>query len=322
MKVVILGAGPAGLIAALWVQRNIAEAKITVLDRKPISKFSEPEVNHPFFVHEDIGPVLGVPLRKVRIMEGVLSDKMPAEWANHYAHSTIGILTPNVLWEFGSDPVKVRTAYMADSLLSGILDQLNPNRVKLVGGVQLKHLRLDDRYIDLDPKPNEDFTYDYLINTIPLPSFLGLSDDFELTAQLQFANVTVLTWDMRLDPRFNQVAQIFYHPEGKWSWTRFSNVFGLITVECPNWIRSQDIVSLEYFPAGYEGLSPDYRRFDNPPLRFIPANEAFIDQLIFKHTRMYGILHLGRFATWRYKRVDHLPADMDRIVHYMQKESA
>jgi len=330
MKIVVLGAGPAGLIASLMIQRAFPKAEITLIDKKPVDKFSEPEVKHPFFIHEDIGPLLGVPLKKVRISESVLSDKSPAEWANYYSWNTIGLLTPNVIWEFDK-PFRVREAFMADRLTHGLFEQLNPNRVNAVGGISLEGIDLGLKMVQYCEvgvvRPNTyHVPYDYLINTIPLPMFLKLSGLIDKRPFPKMANspMLIFTWDQRNNPFYNKVAQIFFNPESNRGFTRFGNIFGQVTWEAPCSADPDSFDLHQYpinFPCGYHGLATIQPEKHTPPLRFIPADERAIDTEIFRLTREHDILQLGRYATWRYRRVDHLPGDMTKIVDHIFKES-
>lgn len=320
MKIAIIGGGPAGLITALIIRREIPAADISIFDRQPKAKLRKPANNHPFFIHADIGNEIGVPLKKVRVRESVVSKDDPSAWPNMYSMNTIGMLTENAMWEFDK-AIRVREAWIASDLQSTLIDQLHR-----VDFVESPGLMIDkNRTITVGTTRDH---FDFVINTIPLPNFAKMIGENN-PPTMNFAPMKLFFFSGK--PRspwkaehLNKVAQVYYCPNDDYGWTRFSNIFGSVSIEMSLW-QSQKALPCDVpkaLPYPYDEMLADntsWTCIDAPGLRFIPGHEEAIDAFIYRLTFNHRIMQIGRFATWRYKRVDHIPEDAKKLVHLIKK---
>lgn len=300
MKISVIGAGPAGLIAA----KAFLEAGhcVTIYDKQQPGRRSK---SHPFFIHRDIGAELGIQLQKVRAQEVVACEAPESDWANLWSLNTTGIITENRMWSVERRSVK--NFYVSDNLLDDL-------RGMLKGSVSLLY---EDVHRDRFNKIVEES--DYTISTIPLDITCGWMG--MVVPKLEYSPMRLFRWDLTEDPKFNKVTQIYYDPSAKNGWVRFCNDRGFITAE----LTCDEKIEIGKLPAGYDEEMVPYRSkfvLSRPKLRYIPIGERARKSIITELTNRYRIMSIGRFATWSYKRVDHLPEDARKLVEIVEIKGA
>ena len=331
LRIGILGGGPAGMIAALEVRkvfRNLAD--ILIFDMAPKEKMRDPAIKHPFFVHEDVASQIGVPLKKIRVRESVSCMNPRSDWARLYSMATTGMLTENALTDFTSE-VRVRDAWVSNSIVADLYDKAVESRAHIIDGVEIQSISRGGKAAVIHPSSGGGVAVDVIISTIPAPALIRIlkASDLGITAdQFMTENAVVACGDFSNNSLVNKCAEVVYDPSAHDNWIRFANIFGVVTIEYHRATTLQMVNRMfdgpharVRIPEPYDSLL-EASKFSISAHngRFIPIDEQLRRAMIYRLTSKYSIFSLGRFATWSYKRVDHLPADAAAIVRMIDKK--
>lgn len=314
MKIAILGAGPAGLIAAKRCAIEFPKAQIDVLDSKP-ELAAEAPAYHPFFFHKNVSMELGIRLQPVDVR--VVIHAVPfSEAATQWSLRTIGRLSENILWRYDK-PQNVEKWFVTpkgQSLQLQLYQQLKwqPN-IRFQFSTRLTAISMDRRIMMAsDGVPEK---YDIIISTIPLNAYSTLVDDVIPLSQI---TTDVITVDLEEKDDINGVCEVHYLLDRS-GVVRLSNTHGFVTLElgCAPEDRqtSYPLRNCMTLPPPYNTVIRDSAGFvttQQKLIRFIPSTLS--KPYIFRRTADHDTYFLGRNATWSYKRIEDLVEDMDTII--------
>lgn len=313
MKIVILGAGPAGLIAAKRCMLEFPDAQIDVLDSQPEFAVNYP-IYHPFFFHKDVSMELGIKLQPVDVR--VVIHSVPfSEAATQWSLRTIGRLSKNILWRYDK-PQNVEKWFVTPKgkgLQFQLYQQLKwQSNIKFRFSVKIEKIT-SEKWVCISN--DEDVSFDILISTIPLSSYSILAGD---VIPLSHIAVDVVTAGLEFHDVINGVCEVHYLLDREGA-VRLSNTQGFLTMELG---CAPEDGKVRYPRQGCMSLPPPYNRvirdtkdFSSETqklIRFIPS--PLSKPYIFRRTADHDTYFLGRNATWSYKRIEDLVEDMDTII--------
>ncbi len=306
MKIVIVGAGLAGAIAygAMRSHKPLvfdaSEPGKTGFDRhKAIMRIRDPS----------LGFLLGCNLEKINIRKAVLYGgklhEQPSITTNNlYSLKAYGRISDRSVYHLGQD-----TRYLIKGApISPDVVNFGHKLFKITPGIAT-FLTCDERRIEVE--------YDFIISTIPIASLIGAT---------KWSNDTVLVNSFRAEPIWvttvplkvpSDVHQTIYVPEGKYSSYRVSLEGDRLIYESVG--EDTDGLEKEVLASHFGLFTEDIdylkaKTVKQPLGKLLPAPEEQRKYSIYSLTNRYKVFSLGRFATWKPIRADHLISDIERII--------
>lgn len=292
MKVAVIGAGHAGLIAAQMLRRELYD--VTVYERN-----NELPLNHVSvlrFRTDALQKALGVPLKKVRVIKDVVDSRGIIADSLSYAKKVTG--------EYRTDrsvPIEpeVVERYIYDGNLSEFLSQ----------GLNISY------GVDIKEFPDWLFGPHSTISTIPMDSFTGgvTKEEFKRTSS------TCIT--ARLIGVDAYLSAYVSNPDSYIA--RISVTGSLIQVDLSQEVvesvsvhAAQSILAEAYELLGISLIDDqDVRVHYGSSTKLLPIDERERKRIIMKLTDEFNIYSVGRQATWRPKLLlDDVVDDVRKVI--------
>lgn len=316
-KVLVVGAGISGLIMSrMLTKQNIDHI---VVERS----YSLPTL-HLHYIHEDVGSFFGSKLKRIGIKKsifwnGKFLDHASVEMQNHFSYITTEKLFNNSSsftdrndgWvpEEGWRSFHEKFASLCDPVKFG----MKLHDVDLVNNVATLHSGRG--FTD----PNI-IRYRNIVFTIPLPAILPAVNYFLPEGKLLNSPIPVHTLELTEQEVSDDVFQIIYLPKGNFGFCRVSLMNRKILAEetlpqfrndaqrseFPEFLRT-------WLPILKKRKDLDMRLETNFNGRFIVHDEGFRIGAL-KYLEANQIHALGRYATYSYKRTDHIIDDAQAIM--------
>src|SRR3990167_8611666 len=315
-NLLIIGAGLSGLLAA-------AKAEKCGMDYLVIEKSQALPKAKIHYLHSDMNNALPIKLKKIEIFKniywkGEFLDRFNIPMMNEFACKTNEKLTENSIKYINGER---EFGYIPFSGIENISDELFSclNRERFIFGAEYENSfnnneSNDEIIVKLDT--NEKIICKNIISTIPLPVMLktlGVDVDCLKTMPLNMIELKI-NKENREKILETDLYEIIYLPSCEFGMSRFSILGKRFVIELAE--EEFDEKRFEEFFGIFSGfkekLNFKYIKATNPYGRFCPIDEdkriELINRLIKKK-----IYPAGRYASWKYKRVDSVADDIEEI---------
>jgi len=293
-SITIVGAGMSGLIAAEVLSANGFEYSIS--ERRKISDIlTEPE--NVYYYHSDnISKIIPVPLKKVEV------KKYFYDWGELKFISNIN---PSILFEYTSSDHGLMTNSSIQKCGSsevGYVEKYDLNLHHILLERHQHKINFGDQ-IDSDIfKKNENI----IINTAPL----YILDELIKNKDLEFKDMIDTVYVCEVQGLSLDNIIVIYSNNG---FKRLVATGNKIIIENPFHNDIKMVISNLFgshiqFDVKNESIIRKIDRID----------EVRRKNVLFQLTKDYGIYNLGRYATWSYKRVDHIVEDAFDVVNMIR----
>ena len=312
MKILIIGAGLAGVVA----QNALSNHDLSIVDKK-----LDPDIfgDHSAvmrFRDDRLANLLGISLKEVTVYKAYALGGQLCTEPNITANNCYSLKTHESLSERSLKDCGVQKRYLFDSSIKA---------QRVISGATLKCI-----YKEYDIDTGEKFIaqfsssqmntfeiqYDYCISTIPMPTILKAAG---IKHSIIFGSEVIHVYTAKINIP-SDVHQTIYFPEADDPAYRITIEGQRIIAESMEELNGNDMC---YLVDEFFGLHPNY--YDDwkhskqiGKLREVDSNrrKAMMVQL-----NKLNIYSLGRYATWRSIRADHLVGDIERIKHFINVSS-
>lgn len=320
----IIGAGIAGLIMGNYLLTKGKPFRIIEQNKR------EDMYNHsaPFFLHSDSLAEI-MPLEKIRVhfnlwSEGGFVNQPTVRQANEYSKTiTGGLITETSIWFIGE-----MDGWLPATTGSGIEPATMMMNLLLERIEQ--HVEFERTIIKINTDENKiDFNgtfyytpYSSIINTAPLPILLGWIGH---KAKMKYESIPIYIITTGV-PNSLGTWQVVYVVDEKCPFYRACLFDGKLFIEMKKeselklLAEEQDVARWikKIFGIDWTG---NFKFGINQQGRFVPIKHHDRKVLMRQLTDAYNIYSIGRYATWSYKRTDHLLEDARKITETINYKS-
>lgn len=304
MKILIIGAGLAGTVA----QRALSNYDVEIVDKKlDLDIFSN---HHAVMRFRDprLANLLGISLKKVKVYKAFCIDGRVYTKPDIRANNLYSIKTRDALGERSILSCGVYERYIYDG-------KIRPKDT--IGGAVLVNLEKNVATF-AETGRGEEFKidFDYAISTVPIPIALKAA---LIKHDVEFKANEIWTYTAKLKIP-STVHQTLYFPE-------LEEPFYRVTIEGQNVIgeamEQAAFEDLDYVIAEYFGVKTHGWAVDEDSLvestqigKLIPVDDLKRRALMVELNKL-NVYSLGRYATWKSIRADHLVGDIEKIKHFI-----
>lgn len=315
----IIGAGLSGLMMGYLLKRNFK-----IIDAAPGPRFG---ADAPFYLHAPLG-WLPTQWQEVDVHQNIWNgsqfSKTPTiKDMNDYARKITGKVIDTSL-KFMDGSIKkgfIPSSGGSDQILKDLYDDVEWN---VVWGAKVVKISLDDKKVDAmcslpgDPSQvKQQYRYKRMISTMPLPALLSLSGQ-PLPCSFSSDTIYSSSWDVPQNDTM-ETFQIIYITSTSHSAYRASLIGNKIIIESMYAGASEfDEAQLIQSLWGFENCKFNSKATIRPG-KFHPISEGKRKVIVNELTSKSSVYSLGRYATWQYKRIDHISEDAHSILKMIKE---
>jgi len=311
MKILIIGAGLAGVVA----QNALSNHDLSIVDKKLDTDIFGDHSAVMRFRDERLANLLGISLKEVTVYKAYALGGQLCTEPNITANNCYSLKTHSDLSERSLKDCGVQKRYLFNSSIKA---------QRVIGGASLSCI-----YKQYDIATGEKFVarftsneggfevlYDYCISTIPMPTILKAAG---IKHSIIFGSEVIHVYTAKINIP-SDVHQTVYFPEFGDAPYRITIEGQRIIAECMEEAEPNDLDHLvdEHFGLHYVNYGDWSHSKQIGKLKEVDGNrrKAMMVQL-----NKLNIYSLGRYATWRSIRADHLVGDIERIKHFINVSS-
>lgn len=305
MRVAIVGAGLAGIIAESAISKAFTDSKVAVFDGKKTKGISDQHKAVMRLHNDSIKEYVNCSLRPIKVQKavyhkGVIYDSPNLLLNNLYSLKVYDSIGSRSLLQLGS---------VERYLISNI-------RVSSVNYIRQNVLGIKDS--QLLSLHGSSYDYDICISTIPMPLLLKLvGKDYEV--KFKHRSVFVATFDLNIK---SDVHQTLYFTDPS------ESIPYRVTIE-GNKVIAEFLIRMEkedidlslmnkiMMPFGINGVYCDedtVETFEQKMGKIDPIDDNLRRRIMMELTDEFNVYSFGRFATWRPLRVDQVLEDIKKII--------
>lgn len=293
IDVLILGGGVSGCLAAERLMQDFPDAHIQIIDKGDVTI-------HPFHLHRLIPEISSLANLKpamlhVNIWDGKEFKSQPSLMdINRYSMKIVGHVQINNLYSHGSIQIY---PVEKDTLMHPYKKMRDE-----ITSIDIKNNTVISR--------NEYYNYKYLINTIPLPNFLGLC---KINHDIEFINYPIYT--SRTLIHKTNMYQMIYNTDRKSHLTRITLLDDELYIEANDEFKAEEIHFLNDFFGLSDILITPLHRIYPGKIKPIPNEQR--KALFYWLTQRYDIFCLGRYGAWTGKVANDVWDDTKQISNWI-----